>query len=485
MLVSAVNLESGGFIPAFEVIRYGPFPDVDNGETHLAPGIGRSFWSLTNTPAQLSDPEDVIFVVALMENDDGNPEAVRGVVKTVVASSLASSLNFDRNDKVNKLINDINAVLGVPTGAPNFDDKVGDPQQILFTQAEFNQAETGQAVEKALNFIGDGGSYTLRFEARNPVPFPGDLLWHKHDGWETGANTWANNKGAKVGVSWQNFKDVFATSDGVIYAIQTNGDLLWFKHNGWQNGAVQWANNGNGIKVGNGWQNFKDVFATSDGVIYAIQTNGDLLWFKHNGWQNGAVQWANNGNGIKVGNGWQNFKDVFATSDGVIYAIQTNGDLLWFKHNGWQNGAVQWANNGNGIKVGNGWQNFKTVFATSNGVIYGIQPNGNLLWYRHDGWQTGASSWANNSGAIVGNGWLAFTSVFATSNGVIYAIEPNGQLLWYRHNGWQNGISDWANNGNHLLVDNGWQKFKDAFATYRIPSASNWGPECIIYGIQQ
>jgi hypothetical protein len=29
---------------------------------------------------------------------------------------------------------------------------------------------------------------------------------------------------------------------------------------------------------------------------------------------------------------------------------------------------------GGGIQVGSGWANFKSVFATNNGVMYGINP---------------------------------------------------------------------------------------------------------------
>jgi len=65
-------------------------------------------------------------------------------------------LSFDRNNKVIKLISDVNSALGTPTGAPNFDDKVGDPQELRFSSEELNQAESGQTVSKTLVFNGDG-----------------------------------------------------------------------------------------------------------------------------------------------------------------------------------------------------------------------------------------------------------------------------------------------------------------------------------------
>ena len=92
----------------------------------------------------------------------------------------------------------------------------------------------------------------------------------------------------------------------VIYAIQHNGDLQWYRHDGRGDGSPAWQ----GPKqVGHGW-NFKQVFAgggVGDGIIYAIQDNGDLLWYRHDGRSDGSPVWE----GPKqVGNGW-NFEQVF------------------------------------------------------------------------------------------------------------------------------------------------------------------------------
>lgn len=68
-------------LPTCEVIRYGPFDDVDAGETHAASFA--PFWA-----ANINGPNDAIFVVSLMENDDGDAEALRGIVKSSATSSL-------------------------------------------------------------------------------------------------------------------------------------------------------------------------------------------------------------------------------------------------------------------------------------------------------------------------------------------------------------------------------------------------------------
>jgi hypothetical protein len=47
------------------------------------------------------------------------------------------------------------------------------------------------------------------------------------------------------------------------------------------------------------------------------------------------------------------------------------------------------------------------------GSIYGIQPNGDLLAYKHTGTSDGSASWAYQQ-KQVGNGWNGFVNVFAS-----------------------------------------------------------------------
>lgn len=119
--------------------------------------------------------------------------------------------------------------------------------------------------------------------------------------------------------------------------------MRWYKHNGFLNGTTNWADPIGGIEVGTGWGDFKSVFATSGGVIYAIQPDGKLRWYKHNGWMDGTASWADPGGGLELGTaGWADFNSVFASRDGIIYAVQPDGSLFWYYHQGWNNGAVSW-----------------------------------------------------------------------------------------------------------------------------------------------
>src|SRR5436305_13523859 len=74
------------------------------------------------------------------------------------------------------------------------------------------------------------------------------------------------------------------------------------------------------------------------------------------------------------------------------------------------------------------------IQSITKGVIYGVGPNNDLLWYRHDGRTDGSFTWPFRQGKQVGVGWV-FKHLFSGGNGIIYGIKENGDLLWYRQEG--------------------------------------------------
>lgn len=237
-------------------------------------------------------------------------------------------------------------------------------------------------------------------------------------------------------------------AQGVIYAVTYTDGLMWYRHDGWRDGSVQWAAN-YGLPVGTGWS-FKQVFSGGEGVIYGINDNNELMWYRHDGRGDGSMVWASNF-GIPVGSGWD-FKHVFSGGDGVIYGITSQNELKWYRHNGWRDGTFDWDAN-SGAVVGTGWA-FKQIFSGGDGVIYGITDQNELKWYRHDGRGDGSFNWAANSGAVIGSGW-DFLQVFSGGGGVIYAINDNYDMLWYRHDGRNDGSFLWAAETG-IVVGTGW-----------------------------
>lgn len=173
VLVTAIDLKTFP-LPTVEVTRYGPWGDVDKGETHstmpLQPGFNpdnlpgivwrRNAWGPSGNAKAIASPQDAIILVSMMEHDDGEPSAARTIVKGAVVSSLAASSSLSRAQKVQKLIADINGALEIPTGAPNFDDRVGSTQEFVLSNSLLNVA--GGPKTKTLTIVGDGGKYDVK-----------------------------------------------------------------------------------------------------------------------------------------------------------------------------------------------------------------------------------------------------------------------------------------------------------------------------------
>ena len=146
-------------------------------EEHFAPGTTQRVGVQRATGRFASDPNKAIFVVALMENDNGNSEVLRGIVKGIVASSIAGSVGTgNRSIIVQNLIQDINSVLRDPSSIGlNLDDPIGPPLELTFSSSGTGAAEAGQLVSKGLRMQGDGGDYTLTFEAVKSFPVIGAI----------------------------------------------------------------------------------------------------------------------------------------------------------------------------------------------------------------------------------------------------------------------------------------------------------------------
>src|SRR5438034_11727442 len=59
--------------------------------------------------------------------------------------------------------------------------------------------------------------------------------------------------------------------------------------------------------------------------IYAIKDDGDMLFYKHTGTDDGSASWPIMAK--KIGNGW-NFKQVFAGGRVALYVMTYVGELL-------------------------------------------------------------------------------------------------------------------------------------------------------------
>lgn len=179
-------------VPNVEVTLYGPWGDIDTGESGgTAPiplGIDpdlldaiplvwqKPFWGLSGKPTVINQPADVIFLVALMENDDGKPRVTRLSAKAAVLGALTGSIEQVnpkdpkspekiRLNRLEKAIKDMQDSLDIPTGFPNFDDRIDKVKELKLTSQDLSLASTGVHT-KSLQFKGNGEEYEVFFELK-------------------------------------------------------------------------------------------------------------------------------------------------------------------------------------------------------------------------------------------------------------------------------------------------------------------------------
>ena len=215
----------------------------------------------------------------------------------------------------------------------------------------------------------------------------------------------------RVGNGWQSFREVMPAGLSGVYALTTDGKLLWYRHNGFIDGSMKWDG---ARQVGWGWGNFRQIIPMGDGIIYAITLGGSLEWRRHAGYLDGrGPESPGAWEGPKsVGSGWGDFKQVFAGGEGVIYAVTNAGVLKWYRNKNYMIGVRDWE----GPKdVGTGWQNFKTIFSPGEGIIYAMRPTGELVWYKHDGYKDGSMRWQQP--VQIAADWKDFLFVFPRMTG--------------------------------------------------------------------
>ncbi|MFQ6325219.1 hypothetical protein ACLMAL_03655 [Nocardia sp. CWNU-33] len=94
--------------------------------------------------------------------------------------------------------------------------------------------------------------------------------------------------------------------------------------------------------------------------------------------------------------------------------ITANGDVGWYRHDGWIDESATWTGGKGGRRIGSGWQFYTEVFGSydANGQIYGIAYEGFLDWYRHEGWPDGSPTRvAGDGGRRVGVAFDHFSRV--------------------------------------------------------------------------
>jgi N,N-dimethylformamidase len=230
----------------------------------------------------------------------------------------------------------------------------------------------------------------------------------------------------------QRFLRLICAGNGVLYAVQADGVLRWYRHAAWTTGGVSWSN-GVGREIGTGWHRFTSVLAGADGQLFAVAGDGSVRWSRWEladpGVGDGAGSW-HPGSDTVVHDGFSAYARVFGGYDGTLYGVRADGTLWWHRYLAGDGsaGAGAWAHGGAGQQIGRGFHRFPQLFAAPSGVVFGAEVAGALSWWRYlagDG-SAGADAWANGGIRIdINSGWGGDTQRewTAGADGEIYTVE--------------------------------------------------------------
>lgn len=168
VLLTAVRLErtlAGIDLHNVRVSRYGVWENFDEGE--ILNVVDPPFWGLNSTPEDLTDPSNAIFIVSLMENDNGDPNGYRQLVEAAAAAALGATVGErDRAVRASRLLQSIrDALNGIDLPIPFALDDDHVATEIL--RLDNSDLIPFGTKDKSLTIQNSEGHYELRFRIAN------------------------------------------------------------------------------------------------------------------------------------------------------------------------------------------------------------------------------------------------------------------------------------------------------------------------------
>ena len=262
---------------------------------------------------------------------------------------------------------------------------------------------------------------------------------------------------------------VACTPTAALYAVAPTGELVWARQSGaLSGGSVDITAT---ISRGPGWDRIGTAFSGGDGVIFAVDRDGNLRWWRHGDPVGGAATWADgSGNVVSRAPTWGGYQWVFSTGDGDLFGVDVAG-ILWRERYTGVRGEVAWAGSAP-QRVGTGWTGYRQVFGTRGGA-YTVDAGGNL------GFRAYTGAWAALTG--LSPGWETISRAFAAPGGVVYGVDISGNLRYFRYTGTGAVTGSrravWSAASNRVLLSaDTWRQPVTAFADIGTTSSCGAGP---------
>jgi hypothetical protein len=159
-LVTSVDLRPAQ--PAVEAFLYGPWQTTSpENIADIVPMIWREgFWKLDIVTDPIARPDDVIFLIALMEHFDGDPSAFRLMIKKAVIDALNAPACQAGETSSARFIDHVDRTIDRANGGPNFSSAI----EIMLTTEDIIHIQKSGSCRFVQSFSGYGGHYCLSFE---------------------------------------------------------------------------------------------------------------------------------------------------------------------------------------------------------------------------------------------------------------------------------------------------------------------------------
>jgi hypothetical protein len=137
---------------------------MEDGDVRVVP---TTVWG----PAPITDPNDLVILAAVLENDEMDPNGVVSTVNGLMLPSLLIAVNhnpqFTRAELVAHLKAGMTGALATGAGSalPNaINDEFSSPKEFKLTADLLDQARNGLVPQPSLTFNFDGASYQVRLK---------------------------------------------------------------------------------------------------------------------------------------------------------------------------------------------------------------------------------------------------------------------------------------------------------------------------------
>ena len=140
------------------------------------------------------------------------------------------------------------------------------------------------------------------------------------------------------------------------------------------------------------------------------------------------------------------------TPSGAIYCVQDDGDLRFFRYTGTgehdPTGTLGFDGPNQGNTIGNGFDSLLHFVGGGDGIILGVKPDGDLIYFQYTGRgesdPTGTNGFDGaNQGTVIGNGFHTVSHLCTSPREgqttqpqtTIFIVDENGDLRWFRYSG--------------------------------------------------